>query len=158
MKRQTDILLVEDNPCDAELTIRALRKNNIANEIVHVSDGEAALEFLGGKGPWAASSGGAHQNPKVVLLDLKMPKVDGVEVLRKIRSDPVTQFLPVVVLTSSREDRDVVESYKLGANSYIVKPVDFEKFTEAVRSLGLYWLLLNEAPVFRREPSPEDAA
>lgn len=158
MKGQTDILLVEDNPCDAELTIRALRKNNIANEIVHVSDGAAALDFLEAKGAWATLSEEGRRHPKVVLLDLKMPKVDGVEVLRKIRSNPATLFLPVVVLTSSREDRDVVESYKLGANSYIVKPVDFEKFTEAVRNLGLYWLLLNEAPVFPLKPSSEKSA
>ncbi len=144
MSEQTAILLVEDNPYDAELTIRALKAHRLLNNIVHVTDGQEALDYLFGTGLW--KDGNTRSRPKVVLLDLKMPRVDGVEVLRRIRSDPHTKFLPVVVLTSSREERDLIESYKLGANSYIVKPVDFDQFSEAVRSLGLYWLLLNEAP------------
>lgn len=145
MNQQLEILLVEDNPADAELTLRALKKRHLANHLVHVSDGQAALDFIFGTGPHAGRDTG--EKPRVVLLDLKLPKVDGIEVLRQIRADARTKLLPVVVLTSSREDRDVVETYQLGANSYIVKPVDFEKFSEAVSSLGMYWLLLNEPPI-----------
>jgi CheY-like chemotaxis protein len=145
MSKHLEILLVEDNPQDAELAIRALKKRNLANNLVHVTDGKTAIDFLFGSGPYEGRD--VHDRPKVVLLDLKLPKVDGVEVLRQIRADERTKLLPVVMLTSSREERDIIESYKLGANSYIVKPVDFENFTEAVCSLGLYWLLLNEAPV-----------
>lgn len=145
MNTPDEILLVEDNPYDAELTIRALRSRNVANALVHVSDGQAALDYLFGSGnPNPAT---AIHNPKVVLLDLKLPKVDGIDVLRKIRSTERTKFLPVVVLTSSREDKDIIESYELGANSYIVKPVDFDQFSEAVSALGLYWLLLNQGPM-----------
>jgi len=140
-----EILLVEDNPADAELTIRALTKRNLANNLIHVVDGQAALDFLFGAG--AHEGRDLNIQPKVVLLDLKLPKVDGIEVLRCLRADERTKLLPVVVLTSSCEDRDVIESYKLGANSYIVKPVDFEKFSEAVSNLGLYWILLNEPPL-----------
>lgn len=141
--RIVDILLVEDNPSDAELTLRALKKNNIANKVVHVSDGEEALEFLFG----AESTGGAPgTSARLVILDLKLPKVDGLEVLRALKGNPLTKTIPVVVLTSSKEERDVVESYRLGVNSYIVKPVDFDKFLQAVRDLGMYWLLLNEPP------------
>ncbi len=137
-----DILLVEDNPTDMELTIRSLRSHRIANTINVVRDGAEALEFIFCKGKYADRQ---HEDrPKVVLLDLKLPKVDGLEVLRQIKSDPETKLIPVVVLTSSREDRDLVESYRLGVNSYIVKPVDFVQFSDAIRQLGLYWLLLNQ--------------
>ena len=144
MNTPLEILLVEDNPQDAELTIRALKKRNLANHLSHVWDGQEALDFLFGSGPYEGRD--VNHLPKVVLLDLKLPKIDGIEVLRRLRADPRTCLLPVVVLTSSREDRDVIETYKLGANSYIVKPVDFESFSEAVSNLGLYWLLLNEMP------------
>jgi len=139
-----EILLVEDNPNDVELTLRVLKKNNISNRLHVVRDGAEALEFIFCTGAYADRD--IKNGPKVVLLDLKLPKVDGLEVLRQIKADPRTKTIPVVVLTSSREERDVVQSYHLGVNSYIVKPVDFEQFTEAVRQLGLYWLLLNEPP------------
>jgi two-component system response regulator len=138
------ILLVEDNPNDVELALHALKKSGIANNIHVARDGAEALDFLFGTGEYAQR--GMNNDPKVILLDLKLPKVDGLEVLQKIRSDPRTKTIPVVVLTSSREERDIAESYNLGVNSYIVKPVDFEQFTEAVRQLGLYWLLLNQPP------------
>jgi CheY-like chemotaxis protein len=140
--RNKTILLVEDNPDDVELAKRALKKNNIMNEVTLARDGAEALELLHGRPAGAVPS----IHPTVVLLDLKLPKVDGLEVLRRIRADERTRTLPVVVLTSSKEEKDLVESYNLGANSYIRKPVDFTQFTEAVRQLGLYWLLLNEAP------------
>jgi two-component system, response regulator len=140
-----EILLVEDNPNDVELALHALKKNNIANSIHVVRDGAEALDFLFGTGANAGSP--INHKPKVILLDLKLPKVDGLEVLKRIKSDERSRMIPVVVLTSSREERDIVESYKLGVNSYITKPVDFEQFTEAVRQLGLYWLLLNQPPV-----------
>lgn len=133
-----DILLVEDNPDDAGLTIRALKKHHLANNLLHLEDGAEAIDFL--------FSSHESKRPKLILLDLKMPKVDGIEVLRKIKSDPEKKFIPVVVLTSSKEERDIVESYKLGVNAYIVKPVDFDKFAEAVASVGFFWLLLNQAP------------
>ncbi len=139
-----EILLVEDNPDDAELALRALRKNNLANRVVHVVDGEAALDFLFARGAYEERS--IENQPKVVLLDLKLPKVDGLSVLREAKADPRTSFIPIVVLTSSKEEQDLIESYKLGVNSYIVKPVDFDRFVVAVRDLGMYWLLLNEAP------------
>lgn len=139
-----EILLVEDNPNDVELTLHALKKNNIANRIEVVRDGAEALEFIFAAGAYAQRC--IQNSPKVILLDLKLPKVDGLEVLRQIKADPRTRAIPVVVLTSSREERDIVESYSLGVNSYITKPVDFEQFTEAVRQLGLYWLLLNQPP------------
>ena len=144
MSAMLEILLVEDNPHDAELTIRALKNRNLANNLVHVEDGQAALDFLFSEGRYRNRV--AALRPRVVMLDLKLPKVDGIEVLRRIRADERTRLLPVVVLSSSREDRDIAEAYKLGVNSYIVKPVDFESFSEAVSNLGLYWLLLNEAP------------
>ena len=147
MNTPLEILLVEDNPNDAELAIRALKKRHLANHLVHVSDGQEALDFLFGSGAYEGRDV-LHQ-PKVLLLDLKLPKVSGIEVLRRIREDDRTKLLPVVVLTSSHEDRDVIESYALGANSYIVKPVDFENFSEAVSNLGLYWLLLNEPPILK---------
>ncbi len=136
-----EILLIEDNPDHAALTLRALKKNNLTNEIRVLRDGEEALEFLFPNGK------GGQNTPKVILLDLKLPKVDGIEVLRRVRQDPHTKTIPVVVLTTSREDKDLRECYRLGVNSYIVKPVDFQQFTEAVKSLGMYWLLLNQAPI-----------
>jgi len=141
---EVEILLVEDNPNDVELALRALKKNNLANRVFIVKDGAEALDFIFGRG--------AHQDrrvenvPRVILLDLKLPKVDGIEVLRAIRSDERTKYIPVVVLTSSSEERDIVETYRLGVNSYIVKPVNFEKFIDVVRELGYYWLLLNHRP------------
>jgi two-component system response regulator len=138
------ILLVEDNPDDEELTLRALKKNNISNKVSVVRDGAEALDFLFYTGAYAERD--PHEVPQVILLDLKLPKVDGMEVLRRIRSDERTNLLPVVILTSSKEEQDLIEGYKQGANSYIRKPVDFNQFMEAVRQLGLYWLVLNEAP------------
>ena len=145
MENSIEILLVEDNPNDVELTLHALKKNNLTNRIHIVRDGAEALEYLFGSG--AEAGGEINHKPKVILLDLKLPKVDGMEVLKQIKADERTRSIPVVVLTSSREERDIVESYRLGVNSYIAKPVDFEQFTEAVRQLGLYWLLLNQPPV-----------
>ncbi len=139
-----DILLVEDSPEDAELTLHSLRRNNLANRIHWARDGEEGLDFLFCRGPYSNRS---FQNPpKVVLLDLKLPKVDGLEVLRQMKEDPRTRPIPVVVLTSSREEADVVRGYRNGANSYVQKPVDFDQFREAVRQLGLYWMVTNEAP------------
>jgi two-component system response regulator len=141
-----EILLIEDNPNDVELTLHALKRNKLTNPIHVVRDGAEALEFLFGS--QESTGGSVKQLPKVILLDLKLPKLDGMEVLRRIKTDETTRLIPVVVLTSSREERDIVESYRLGVNSYIAKPVDFEQFTEVVRLLGLYWLLLNQPPVF----------
>ncbi len=141
---EVEILLVEDNPSDAELTIRALKKQRLANNLVHVRDGEEALDFIFASGAFTDRK--VENGPKVILLDLKLPKVDGLEVLRRIKSDDRTKMVPVVVLTSSKEEQDVVHSYKLGVNSYILKPVDFDKFSRAVIDLGLYWLLLNQPP------------
>ena len=138
------ILLVEDNPDDVQLTLRALKKNKIMNEVVVAQDGVEALEYLFGTGKYAGRD--TKVLPQVVLLDLKMPRMDGHEVLQRIRKDERTKLLPIVILTTSSEDRDRVESYKVGANSYIRKPVDFNQFAEAVQQLGLYWLVLNEAP------------
>jgi len=138
------ILLVEDNADDEALTLRALRKNNIGNRVVVVRDGAEALEFLFCTGAYAERD--PRDKPQVVLLDLKLPKVDGLEVLRRIRADASTRTLPVVILTSSKEEQDVVNSYLIGVNSYVRKPVDFLQFVEAIRQLGLYWLVLNEAP------------
>lgn len=140
-----EILLVEDNPNDVKLTLHAFKKNNLTNRIYVVRDGAEALEFLFCTGRYANRN--IEDHPRVILLDLKLPFVDGVEVLRRIKADPRTQTIPVVVLTSSREDRDRVDTYRLGVNSYIQKPVDFDQFTEAVRQLGFYWLLLNQPPV-----------
>ncbi len=138
------ILLVEDNPDDETLTLRALKKNNIGNELMVVRDGAEALDFLFCTGSYADRD--PHDTPQVILLDLKLPKVDGMEVLRRIRADERTRLLPVVILTSSKEEQDRINGYSLGANSYVRKPVDFDQFVGAVRQLGLYWLVLNEAP------------
>jgi two-component system response regulator len=138
-----EILLVEDNPTDAELTLRALRRNNLANNVVWVKDGAEALDFLHCRGIYANRKNGT---PKLILLDLKLPKIDGIEVLREIKTDSKTKIIPVVMLTSSQEERDLVESYRLGVNSYIVKPVDFEKFLETVSQVGFYWSLMNKIP------------
>jgi two-component system response regulator len=141
---EVEILLIEDNPSDIALTLRALQKRNLANQIHVVKDGVAALDFLFGS--VQAAQAVTFHPPKVILLDLKLPKVDGLEVLRRIKSDEHTRRIPVVVLTSSKEERDIVESYNLGVNSYIVKPVEFENFMKAVSDIGLYWLLLNQRP------------
>lgn len=140
---EVEILLVEDNPNDAELTLRALKKNNLANNVVHVKDGADALDFIFGKNAHAGRD--VDKTPKVILLDLKLPKVSGIEVLERLKADPHTRSIPVVVLTSSREDSDLNRCYDLGVNSYIVKPVEFESFATAVSELGFYWLLLNES-------------
>lgn len=137
-----DIVLVEDNPDDAELTIRALKKNKIPSNIVHLKDGAEALEFMFCTGQYAGRN--ADSKPKVILLDLNMPKVSGIDVLRRIKSDEKTKPIPVIILTSSKESPDVQTCYQLGANSYIVKPVGYENFTEAITELGLYWMLLNQ--------------
>ncbi len=139
-----EILLVEDNPNDVELTLRALKKHNLTNKVQVVSDGVQALDYLFASGAYEGKN--TQPPPKVVFLDLKLPKVDGREVLRRMKADPKTRLIPVVVLTSSKEESDIVESYKLGVNSYVVKPLDFDKFVEAVSQLGLYWVLLNQAP------------
>ena len=136
MDEQIEILLVEDNPNDAEMTLRALRRNNLVNRVHWVKDGAEALDFLSSN----------EKKPKLVLLDLKMPKVDGIEVLRRLKAEESTRTLPVVVMTSSNEERDVAETYRLGANSYIVKPVEFEAFLETVAKIGLYWVLTNRVP------------
>jgi len=144
MNRSRNILLVEDNPYDVELTLRAFEQSNIMNELVVVRDGKEALDYLFGAGAYAGRDLG--DAPEVVLLDLKLPKIDGLEVLRRLKADERTRTIPVVILTSSREEPDIAAAYRLGANSYIVKPVDFEAFARAVSEVGLYWLLLNEAP------------
>jgi two-component system response regulator len=138
------VLLVEDNPDDEVLTLRAMRKHNLANEVIVARDGQQALDFLFGEGEYAGRDT-SHQ-PQVVLLDLKLPRVDGLEVLERMRADSRTRRVPVVVLTSSTEEQDLLRSYDLGANSYVRKPVDFEQFMEAARQLGMYWLILNEVP------------
>lgn len=144
MKKNKTILFVEDNPDDVELTLRALKKNNIVNDIVVVRDGAEALDYLYGSGKYAGRD--TSVLPTVILLDLKLPKVDGLEVLRRVRAEESTRLLPVVILTSSDEEKDMIDSYNLGANSYVRKPVDFIQFAEAVKQLKLYWLLLNEPP------------
>jgi two-component system, response regulator len=141
-----EILLVEDNPNDVELALHALKKHNLSNRIHVVRDGAEALEFIFCTGEYTERDGEKSSHPKVILLDLKLPKIDGLEVLRRLKGDEHTKSIPVVMMTSSREERDVIESYRLGVNSYIVKPVDFDQFTEAVRQLGMYWVLLNNPP------------
>jgi two-component system response regulator len=137
MNTSIEILLVEDNPDDAELTIRTLKKNNLANHLIHKEDGQEALDFL-----FAERS----VMPRLILLDLKMPRVDGIEVLRRLKSDERRKVIPVVILTSSNEERDIIESYKLGVNAYVVKPVDFDQFIKAVAQLGLFWMIHNQPP------------
>jgi CheY-like chemotaxis protein len=155
-QRQIEILLVEDNPDDVELTLHALRKEKLANNI-HVSrDGEEALEFLFCNG--AHTDRSFERPPKLILLDLKLPKVDGMEVLRRLKADDRTKAIPVVILTSSKEERDLVSSYNLGVNSYIQKPVDFDQFREIVKTVGLYWLLINQPPVLEGVPHPAAAS
>lgn len=153
--RQVEILLVEDNPDDVELTLHALRKENLANNIHVVRDGEEALEFLFCNGVHADRT--FENPPKLILLDLKLPKVDGMEVLKHLKSDARTKTIPVVILTSSKEERDLVKGYDLGANSYIQKPVDFDQFRNTVKSVGLYWLVINQAPVGDRVPQASAA-
>lgn len=140
------ILLVEDNPDDEALTIRALRKAHVSNEIVVARDGAEALDYLFAKGKYQGRD--LAMQPQIVLLDLKLPKIDGLQVLERIRADKRTELIPVVILTTSKEEKDLIGSYRLGANSYVAKPVDFVEFTEAVKSLGMYWLLINERPPF----------
>jgi two-component system response regulator len=142
---QIDILLVEDNESDAEMTNRILRKNNIASKLLHLSDGAMALDYLFAEGIYAGRQ--IENKPKVIMLDLKMPKVNGIEVLHRIKSDDRTKKIPVVILTSSKEDPDIKRCYELGANSYVVKPVEFDEFHKAVTNLGLYWLITNQPPV-----------
>jgi two-component system, response regulator len=141
---ETEILLVEDNPTDAELTMRALKRKNLINKLVWVKDGAEALDFIFAKGEF--SDRNPEDLPKLILLDLRMPKVDGLEVLHTIKENEKTKNIPVVVLTSSKEDRDIVESYKLGVNSYVSKPVEFDEFIEAVSTMGFYWILINKPP------------
>ena len=136
-----EILLVEDNSSDAELTIRALKKSNLANHLIWLKDGAEALDFLFCNGSYAGRLSG---QPKLIILDLKMPKIDGIEVLRRVKGDEHLKTIPIVVMTSSHEEQDIVESYKLGVNSYVVKPVDFQQFHDAISSMGLYWMLMNK--------------
>ena len=143
MTELRNILLAEDNPNDVELTLAALRENHLANDVVVVRDGAEALDYLYKRNAFASRSGG---NPALMLLDLKMPKVDGIEVLRQVKADPAIRTIPIVVLTSSREEQDLVRSYSLGVNAYVVKPVDFPEFVQAVRLLGGFWAVLNEPP------------
>ena len=143
-QEQVEILLAEDNPEDAEMTLRALRGHNLANQLHWVKDGAEALDYLFGTGEYAGRD--ASRPPKLVLLDIKMPKVDGIEVLRRLKQDAATRSIPVVVMTSSNEERDVFESYRLGVNSYIVKPVQFDAFMETVAKIGMYWVLTNRTP------------
>ncbi len=143
--KMAEILLVEDNPTDVELTLRALKKSKLANPVRVVADGAEALDFLFGEGTFAGRN--TSQQPRLILLDLKLPKVNGREVLQRIKGDERTRIIPVVVLTSSREEQDVVESYRLGVNSYIVKPMDFDQFVEAVSQVGLYWMIINHPPI-----------
>lgn len=139
-----DVLLVEDNMDDAALVIRALKKHNLGNKLIHLTDGEQALDFLFCRGKYAERK--VQDKPKVVLLDLKMPKVDGLEVLKAIRDNPVTCKIPVVIMTSSKEDKDIMNTYNSGVNAYVVKPVGFDNFSKAVADLGMFWLLVNESP------------
>jgi CheY-like chemotaxis protein len=143
-KYEVEILLIEDNPYEAELAIRSLKKNNLANNLVHIDDGANALDYIFKRGQYADNVTG--RNPKLILLDLNLPRVDGLEILRQVKSHEETKMIPVVVLTASREQKDIIESYKLGVNSYIVKPVNFESFSQAIAELKMYWLVLNQLP------------
>ncbi len=142
MPNTVEILLVEDNPHDAEMTVRALKKANLANKLIHVKDGAEALDFIFSRGDFSDRQ--IEDKPKVILLDIKMPKVDGIEVLRQIKANEITKTIPVVIMTSSKEEQDIIISYDLGVNSYVVKPVDFEGFAKAVSQLGFYWLITNQ--------------
>ncbi|MBZ5675034.1 MAG: response regulator [Acidobacteriia bacterium] len=142
--KELDILLVEDNATDAELCMRALKKHNLANNLVWMKDGAEALDFIFRTGPYAGTPNGVK--PRVILLDLRLPKVDGIEVLRRLKSDERTREIPIAVLTSSKEDRDLKECYRLGVNSYIAKPVEFDQFADTIAKLGLYWLVINRVP------------
>jgi two-component system, response regulator len=139
-----DVLLIEDNPDDARLVIRELKRNNMGNNLIHLPDGAEALDFIFVRGKFSGRE--IEDKPKLILLDLKMPKVDGLQVLRAIKEDPRTKFIPVVVMTSSQEEKDIVESYSLGVNAYVVKPVEFDAFSKAVTQLGLFWILVNQVP------------
>ncbi len=141
---EVEILIVEDNPNDAEMAMRALKRNNLTNKVYIVNDGEEALDFILSRGKYSIRK--KCVRPRMVLLDLKLPKIDGLEVLKEIKGNPETRIIPVIILTSSKQEKDLVESYNLGVNSYIVKPVEFEKFVDAVNELGMYWLLLNQQP------------
>jgi two-component system, response regulator len=141
---EVDILLVEDNPSDAEMTIHALKKNGLTNKLLHVKDGAAALDFIFAEGEYTGRN--MVNKPKVILLDLKMPKVNGIEVLQRIRTDEYSKTIPVVVLTSSKEDPDIKTCYDLGVNSYVVKPVEFDEFQKAITELGMYWMIVNQQP------------
>jgi two-component system response regulator len=156
MTSQVEILLVEDNPDDVELTLHALRKEKLANSIHVARDGEEALEFLFCNGTHAGRT--FDHPPKLILLDLKLPKVDGMEVLKRLKADARTKTIPVVILTSTKEERDLVQGYNLGANSYIQKPVDFDQFRQTVKSVGLYWLVINQPPVFEGLPHTAESA
>jgi two-component system, response regulator len=142
-QHEVEILFIEDNPHEAELTIRGLKKHNLVNKLKHIDDGAEALDFIFSKGTYSDREN--SPNPKLIILDLKLPKVDGLEILRQLKADEKTRMVPVVVLTSSQEEKDVIESYRLGVNSYIVKPVNFESFGKAVADLGLYWVILNHS-------------
>lgn len=144
MKKDIEIVIIEDNPNDAELMLRSLRKNNLANSMIVLEDGEQALDYLFRRGQYADSD--SSEGPKVVFLDLKLPKVDGLEVLKQVKSNMQTKKIPVIIVTSSKEDPDIATAYELGANSYIVKPVNFNNFVETINQLGMYWLLVNETP------------
>ena len=146
MENGIEILLIEDNPHEAELTIRALKKQNLVNKLVHIDDGAEALDFIFSRGKYVAN--GKIQQPKLILLDLKLPKIDGIEILKQIKAHEKTKMIPVVVLTSSKEEKDIMDTYSLGVNSYITKPVNFESFSKAVVEVGLYWMVLNEKPPF----------
>jgi two-component system, response regulator len=148
MNHEVEILLVEDNANDAELAIRALKNSNLANNVIRVCDGEEALDFIFARGLFKGRD--KFNIPRLILLDLKLPKVDGLDLLKIIKADPITKLIPVVVLTSSNEESDMIKSYRLGVNSYIVKPVDFDKFIESVRNIGFYWLLVNKQPDIKK--------
>jgi CheY-like chemotaxis protein len=144
MDHPVEIILIEDNPDEAELAIRSLKKNHLANNLIHLDDGAEALDFIFSKGKYESRDGLPH--PKLILLDLNLPKVGGLEILKQIKSNELTKAIPVVIMTSSKEEKDIIDSYHYGVNSYLVKPVSFETFTKAIKDLGFYWLLLNHAP------------
>lgn len=144
MENHVEIILVEDNPFEAELAIRSLKKNHLANNLIHIDDGAEALDFIFAKGKYESRDG--MPKPKLILLDLNLPKVSGIEILKQIKSNEATKAIPVVIMTSSKEEKDIIDSYQCGVNSYLVKPVSFETFTKAISELGFYWLLLNQTP------------